>query len=68
MQNKREVRTLKLGRHNEKKELQFELDFQRSLTTSERFEMMFRMSNIFKEMLIENGHRRPFEIIKRKPS
>ncbi|MGB9721635.1 MAG: hypothetical protein ACPL28_09170 [bacterium] len=57
---------LKLKKPDYKKELQFELDFQSSLTTQQRFEMMFRQSNIMKEILIRNGYRKPFEIIKRK--
>ncbi|MCX7995509.1 MAG: hypothetical protein N3A65_07055 [candidate division WOR-3 bacterium] len=63
---KQKLWVLKLKRPDEKKELQFELDFQSSLTTQQRFEMMFRQSNIIKEILIRNGYRKPFEIIKRK--
>jgi len=33
---------LKLDRHNEKEEIIFELKFQMSLTTRQRFEMMFK--------------------------
>jgi len=56
---------LKLKKSNPKKELRFELDFQLSLSTQERFTMMFRRSNLIKEILIRNGYRKPFEIIKR---
>jgi len=56
---------LKLSKDNLQKELQFELDFQLSLTTAQRFEMMFRRSNQIKEMLIKNGYRKPVEIIRR---
>ncbi len=65
-QRKNKIRLLKLRKPDPKKELQFELDFQSSLTTQQRFEMMFRQSNIMKEILIRNGYRKPFEIIKRK--
>ena len=65
-QRKNKVRLLKLRKLDPKRELQFELDFQSSLTTQQRFEMMFRQSNIMKEILIRNGYRKPFEIIKRK--
>ena len=65
MANKRRTYILKLSKHNEKKEKEFELNFQQSLTTAERFEMMFYMSNLMKEMLLKNGYRKPFEIIKR---
>ncbi|MCX5866378.1 MAG: hypothetical protein NT009_02680 [Proteobacteria bacterium] len=56
---------LKLDHHDEEKELEFELDYQASLTTAERFQMMFERSNLVKEMLIRHGHRKPVEIIKR---
>jgi hypothetical protein len=48
-----------------KRELEFELDFQASLTTKQRFEMMFKRSDQIKEMLIRHGYRKPVEIIKR---
>ena len=47
------------------RELQFELDYQRSLTTAQRFEMMFRKSREMAEELIRRGHRRPVEVVKR---
>ena len=56
---------LKLEADNEEKELEFELDYQLSLTTEQRFQMMFKKSQQIAKMLIENGHRKPFEIIKR---
>jgi len=48
-----------------KRELEFELDLQASLTTKQRFEMMFKRSDQIKEMLIRHGYRKPVEIIKR---
>jgi len=39
---------LKLGRHNEKEEIIFELKFQMSLTTRQRFEMMFKKTEEIK--------------------
>lgn len=65
MSSKRKTHILQLKTDNENQELQFELDFQASLTTQERFDMMFKMSNIIKELLISNGHRKPVEIIQR---
>jgi hypothetical protein len=64
---KRNHRTyvLKLKQNDPKKELKFEIDFQASLTTRERFEMMFKKSNQIKELLFKNGHRKTFEVIKR---
>ena len=56
---------LKFDRSDESRELEFELDYQLSLSVEERFQMMFQKSQEIKEMLIANGHRNPFEIIKR---
>ncbi len=47
------------------RELEFELDFQASLTTRQRFTMMFLRSNQIKETLIRHGYRKAIEIIKR---
>jgi len=60
---------LKLDKHNEAKEIDFELDYLTSLTTKQRFEMMFRKT---REMLglrkKTNAYRTTTKIIKRKPS
>ena len=58
---------LKLDRHNEDKEIEFELDYLRSLTTSQRFEMMFRKTREMLRLLKKDGLRTTTEIIKRKP-
>jgi hypothetical protein len=50
---------------SEELELAFEVEYLRSLTTAERFEMMFRKSREMKEALQRHGHRRPSEIAKR---
>jgi len=51
---------------DDERELDFELEYQLSLSVEEeRFRMMFQMSREIAEMLIRNGHRKPFEIIKR---
>jgi hypothetical protein len=47
------------------RELEFELAYQRGLTTAERFEMMFRRSREMAEALIRRGHRKPVEVSKR---
>ena len=57
---------LKCETDDEERELNFEIDYQLSLTTEERFKMMFQRSKEIARMLIENGHREPFKIIKRK--
>ena len=56
---------LKMEEHDEKKELEFELAFQRTLTTQQRFELMFYKSREIAEVLLKLGHRKPIEIIKR---
>jgi len=62
---------LKLRRHNEKKEIEFELDYLTSLTTGERFEMMFRKTQEMLSLLSSatgkrNANRKATEIIKRE--
>ncbi len=52
--------------NDEQKEMEFELDYLLSLTVEERFQMMFEKSRIIKDILVRNGHRKAFEIIKRK--
>jgi len=58
---------LKLDRHNEDEEIEFELDYLASLTTKQRFEMMSRKTE---EMLSlckkPRANRKATEIIKRK--
>lgn len=56
---------LKLNRHNPKKEIEFELRYLRSLSVKKRFELMFKKTKEIIELLEENGHRRPSQIIKR---
>ena len=59
---------LKLDKHNEDKEIKFELDYLVSLTTNQRFQMMLAKT---REMLRlrkkKNAYRTATEIIKRKP-
>lgn len=59
---------LKLDKHDEDREIEFELDYLTSLTTSQRFELMFEKT---REMLglreKKNAHRTETEIIKRNP-
>ena len=56
---------LKCDRDDENRELDFELDYQLSLSAEERFRMMFQRSREIAEMLMRYGHRKPFEIVKR---
>lgn len=48
---------------HEADELDFELAYQRTLTTQQRFELMFRKSREIMEVMLRHGHRKPFEII-----
>ena len=59
------VPILKLDADDEEKELEFELAYQRTLTTQQRFELMFRKSREIAEVLLRHGYRKPFEIVKR---
>jgi hypothetical protein len=55
----------KIGPDDEVDELELELEFQRSLTVEQRYKMMMDASRTILRMLIDNGHKKPFEIIKR---
>lgn len=56
---------LKLDKHNEKKEIDFELSYLRSLSVRQRFELMIVRTKEILTLLEQSGHRKPFEIIKR---
>ncbi len=61
----KKARILKLPRDDEEKELEFELDYLASLTFEERLQMMREKSREMLKQMIDHGHRRSFEIIKR---
>ncbi|HNS18944.1 MAG TPA: hypothetical protein PKH24_00520 [Sedimentisphaerales bacterium] len=56
---------LKMRTCNERAEMEFELDYLLSLTTQERFEMMFRKSREMAALRRRNGNRRATQITKR---
>ena len=56
---------LKLSRADEEKALEFELNYLASLTFEERLQMMRQKSKEMLRQMVEHGHRRPFEIVKR---
>jgi hypothetical protein len=56
---------LKLENDDQDRELEFEVAYQLSLTVEQRFRMMFQKSREIAEIFVRNGHRKPFEIIKR---
>lgn len=53
------------GDDREAEELAFELAYLKSLTTQQRFELMFRRSREIAEMLLRHGYRKPVEITRR---
>ena len=57
----------KLGQDEQEQEceLEFELDYQSTLTTAQRFEMMFAKSREMALELLKCGYRKPVEIVKR---
>jgi hypothetical protein len=57
---------LKLNKHNENKEIDFELKYLKSLTIKQRFEMMLRKSIEIAKLLGRNENRKTTEVIKRK--
>ncbi|GAH42565.1 unnamed protein product [marine sediment metagenome] len=59
---------LKLDRHNEDKEIEFELDYLTSLTTQQRFESMFRKTEELLSLRKKKiARRKTTEVIKREP-
>ncbi len=56
---------LKLSEDNESKELEFKLEYLRSLSFEERMTMMRKKSKEMLKQLVELGYRKPFEIVKR---
>jgi hypothetical protein len=50
---------------SQRRELLFEIDYQLSLTTAQRFEMMLRKSREMAEELLRRGHRGPASVLKR---
>ncbi len=56
---------LKLERDDEEREFEFDLDYLMSLTTPQRYELMFRRSAEAVERMIRHGYINPIEIVKR---
>ena len=56
---------LKLDSHDEGKEIAFEVKYLSSLTTKQRFEMMFKKSDEIRSLLKSYGNRKDTEITKR---
>jgi hypothetical protein len=56
---------LSKAEQDEDRELDFELEFLRSLSTRQRFELMFERSRQMVESLRAHGHREALSILKR---
>lgn len=56
---------LKLSNHDEKKEILFELKYQLSLTTRQRFKMMFKRTEELRRLMGKSGSRKTVQVIKR---
>ena len=56
---------LKLSKDNPDKECEFELEYLLSLSIQERFQMMLKKSQEMYNLMVNNGHRRTNQIIKR---
>ena len=56
---------LKLDQYDESSEIEFELRYLKSLTTSERFLLMQQKSREMQELMRNCGHGKSTEIIKR---
>ncbi len=52
-----------IGPDDDIDELELELEYQASLTVEQRYKMMINASRTVLKMLIDNGHKKPFEII-----
>ena len=59
------AQVLKLRKHNEEKEIEFELRYLKSLSVNERFKLMLKKTKEIVTLLNKSGHRRPFKVIKR---
>lgn len=59
------TRILMLEKNNEKREIEFELEYLTSLTTAQRFKMMFEESLRLAKMLKRHGHRKSPQITQR---
>ena len=56
---------LKLKKDDEKREIEFELAYLKSLTTQQRFQMMLQKSREMILLLRRNEHRKSTQVIKR---
>lgn len=62
---RRPTRILKLSRHDEEREIEFELEMLSRLTVAQRFRLMRKKTEEILRLLRQSGHRRPAQILKR---
>jgi hypothetical protein len=62
---KKKMAVLKLDHDDEKREMEFEIQFQKQLSLKQIFAMLEEKKRIFLKQLIDNGHRKSSEIVKR---
>lgn len=56
---------LKLDDHDDDKEIEFELNYQLSLTTQQRFQMMLQKAQEIRNLLKNHGYGKATQITKR---
>ncbi|OGX37654.1 MAG: hypothetical protein A3G91_04555 [Omnitrophica WOR_2 bacterium RIFCSPLOWO2_12_FULL_50_9] len=56
---------LKLSKHDENREIEFELKYLLSLTTRQRFQMMFKKTQEMRRLAGKYGYGKTTQIIKR---
>lgn len=56
---------LKLSKSNPNKEIEFELNYLKSLTTRQRFQMMLKKTEEIRNLLKNHGYRKTLQVIKR---
>ena len=56
---------LKLENHDEEREIEFELAYQKTLTVQQRIDMLEERRKFFQQQILKYGYRRPTEVVKR---
>ena len=56
---------LKLSKSNPNKEIEFEINYLKSLTIKQRFQMMFKKTEEIRSLLKNHGNRKTTQVIKR---
>jgi len=56
---------LKLKKSNQSREIEFELNYLKTLSTKQRFQMMFKKTEEIRNLLKDHGYRKTSQVIKR---